>query len=98
MNQKDIGPLSRATSGKGKKHSPCVVGSWDQGWHNISKVSKPFPLSPLTVILLSAFDQFPGSWSRPPQTLGIYCLSWVMSCISEDEMRCIQVRTGLKTI
>ena len=73
MNQKDIRPLSRATSGKGKKHNPCVVGSGDQGWYNISKVSQPFPLSPLTVILLYAFDRFPGSWSRPPQTLGIYC-------------------------
>lgn len=48
------------------KKQPLCSGLWDQIWYNITKVSRPFPLSFFDCYFLIHVDPFPVSWTRPP--------------------------------
>ena len=43
---------------------------WDQGWHNITKLSRPFPLSSFDCYFLN--HVWSVSWTRTSETLEIY--------------------------
>ena len=51
---------------------PASLGSWDEGWYNISKSPSLFLCPHLPMILFSIFETYPGSWFNIAEIFEIF--------------------------